>query len=203
MKINLTLFLIISLFTINCFSQVEITIQNLQYTNNGEPTENASSCGTIDLKSSTSTSIDFGINLSKPNSQAVGTSTISIYTKKSSSASRVRQGSEITVQETSWTQSSGSNDTFSASSGTFTINASNFNESGGTLFVVFKTSSNVEYTSCEYSIKKDPVPSFTLTPSSVSLACPDRNARVFTVTPANIPSGATVTYSWSHSVVRD
>jgi hypothetical protein len=64
---NFLKFLIAFLFTLNCFSQVDVQIQALQYTNNGEPTTNSSNCGNIDLQSSTSTSINFGINLSKPN----------------------------------------------------------------------------------------------------------------------------------------
>ncbi|WP_338357193.1 hypothetical protein [Yeosuana marina] len=91
MKTNTFSIILITLFTINCFSQVQISIQSLQYTNNGQPTENASSCGTIDLKSSTSTSIDFGINLSKPNGQVVGSSNLYVYTKKSSSDPRIQE----------------------------------------------------------------------------------------------------------------
>ncbi len=42
-----------------------------------------------------------------------------------------------------------------------------------------------------------PPPSFTFSPTSISLACGDTAARTFTVTPANIPSGAVVSYNWS------
>ena len=42
-----------------------------------------------------------------------------------------------------------------------------------------------------------PPPSFTFTPTSLSLACGDTAARTFTVTPSNIPAGAVVTYNWS------
>ncbi len=44
-----------------------------------------------------------------------------------------------------------------------------------------------------------PPPSFTLSPTTQSLACGDTSAKTFTVTPANIPSGANVTYTWSYN----
>ncbi|WP_396167936.1 hypothetical protein [Flavobacterium sp.] len=64
-------------------AQATITIQSLQYTNNGQSTVAAASCGTIDLQSSTSTSINFGIKLSKPFNQIFGLSDLFVYTKKS------------------------------------------------------------------------------------------------------------------------
>jgi len=48
-------------------------------------------------------------------------------------------------------------------------------------------------------IELPPPPSFSLSPSTLSLECGDTSQQTFTVTPANIPSGATVTYSWNHS----
>jgi hypothetical protein len=65
MKVTLKIFLIMFsiLWSSNLFSQVTVSIQSLQYTNNGQPTVNAPNCGNIDLGSSTSTSINFGINL--------------------------------------------------------------------------------------------------------------------------------------------
>jgi len=44
-----------------------------------------------------------------------------------------------------------------------------------------------------------PPPSFTLAPTTVALPCGNTSSRVFTVTPANVPSGAVVTYQWSHN----
>lgn len=81
--------IIIILFGYNSYGQVNVNIQNLQYTNNGQSTITATNCGTIDLASSTSTMINLGINLSKPNGQVVGLSDIYVYTKRSSSDSRV------------------------------------------------------------------------------------------------------------------
>ena len=44
-----------------------------------------------------------------------------------------------------------------------------------------------------------PPPSFTLAPTSTSIACGDASVKTFTVTPANIPSGATVSYVWNYN----
>ena len=44
-----------------------------------------------------------------------------------------------------------------------------------------------------------PPPSFTFSPTSLSLPCGDTSSRTFTVTPANIPNGANVAYQWSYS----
>jgi len=43
------------------------------------------------------------------------------------------------------------------------------------------------------------VPSFSFSPKYLSLSCGDTSSRTFTVTPANIPSGATVTYQWNYT----
>lgn len=51
-------------------------------------------------------------------------------------------------------------------------------------------------TSCEYSLTKNQTPLFTLSPTSISIACGDTTARTFTVNNVNNSSG-TKTYSWS------
>ena len=84
-KITISLFLIVPIFShIKSYSQVTLTIQNLQYAKNGQ-TINASNCGLIDLGTSSSSNINFVVNLSKSNELAVGTGTVKIFTKKSDS----------------------------------------------------------------------------------------------------------------------
>ncbi len=83
--------LILSIFfvvSIKGFCQVNVQIQSLNYTNSGQPTVNAADCGEIDLESSSSTSINLGIALSKPSSLVTGSSKIYVYSKKSASATR-------------------------------------------------------------------------------------------------------------------
>lgn len=104
------------------------------------------------------------------------------------------------IQESFWNHPSSGNDTYSTTPPSFSINSSDFNVSGGTLFVVFKSSSGVEYqTTCSYTITKTTTPSFSLTPVSQNIACGDTSSKTFTITPSNIPAGSTVTYSWNYS----
>lgn len=197
-KIKFIQFVAILFFSFSTYAQVTVSVQNLQYTNNGQSTISPVNCGNIDLASSTSTSINLGINLSKSNGQVVGLSDLRVYTQKSSSDYRVER-SWAQIQELSWNHPSSGNDTYSTTA-SFSINSSDFNISGGTLFVVFKSSGGGEYqTTCSFTITKTPIPTFTLSPTSLNLSCGDTSAKSFTVTPANIPSGATVTYQWNYN----
>lgn len=197
MKNLIKIIILLFIGTTSYSQQLTVKIQSLQYTNNGQPTIGASDCGNIDLSSSTSTSINFGINLSKPNNQVVGLSDLYVYTQKSSSDYRV-QKSWVQIPESFWSHPLSGDDTYSTTS-SFSINSSDFNVSGGTLFVVFKSNSGVEYISCSYSIIKAQLPTFTLSPTNTSIACGDTSVRNFTVTPTNIPSGSSITYQWSYN----
>lgn len=178
---------------INSYSQVQVEIQLLQYTNNGQSTVTVSDCGTIALGTSTSTSINFGIKLTKPVNQAVGDGNVKVFTKKSSSDFELVAQGPIAIFANQW----GGNPSIANTSATFTINAANFNVSGGTLYAVYTNSSNAFWSSCPYAITKTPLPTFTLSPSTVSVGCNDLNPRTFSVTAANIPAGANVVYQWS------
>jgi hypothetical protein len=196
-KIQFIQFIAIIIFSYGTYAQVEVTVQTLQYTNNGQVTISPANCGIIDLATSSSTYISFGINLRKPFNQVVGLSDLYVYTQRSSSDSRVSR-SYAQVQESFWNQPSNADGTYSTTAG-FSINSSSFNVSGGTLFVVFKSSGGVEYESCSFQIIKTPTPTFTLAPTSLSLGCNNTDPRNFSVTAVNIPSGANVTYQWSAS----
>lgn len=66
--------------------------------------------------------------------------------------------------------------------------------------MVFKSSGNIEYTStCIFTISKALIPSFTLSPTSLILACGDTAARTFTVSAANIPNGVIPSYGWGYT----
>lgn len=139
--------------------------------------------------------MQFGVNLEKPTNMSVGNGFIKIYTKKSSSDNEIQQGTSETVLSISW----GGNETTESYFTSFSVplDASDYNTNGGKFFARYISSSDTEYNSCQYSIEKDEVPTFTLSPSSVTLSCGSTSSRTFTVTPANIPSGANVTYAWS------
>lgn len=70
---------------------------------------------------------------------------------------------------------------------------------GSSIFIEFTTDSGVKTKSCEYPLKKTLPPSFSFSPTTLSLVCGDMGSQTFTVTPANIPSGANVAYQWSYS----
>jgi hypothetical protein len=193
-KILIFAFLII---TLNIFSQqgVTVSVSNLQYTNNSQPSINSPNCGNIDLGTSTSTAISIGINLTRPNGLVTGLSNVYFYTKKSSSDFKNERAIRQIVEQT-WTTGTPNTNISSAS---FTINSSEFNDTGGTLYVVFKSSSGLEYNSCNYTITKTPVPTFTLSPPSLALSCGDVSQKTFSVSAQNIPAGVSPTYNWSYS----
>ena len=193
LKTSILLFLFLS--TKILIAQVEVEIQSLEYTNNGEPTVGASNCGMIDLKSSTNTTINFGINLSKPNGQVVGFSTIYVYTKKSSFENRLLEWQSAPIPESFWNQPSSGDDTYSTTA-SFSISSNDFDITGGILFAVFKTSGNIEYPSCSYDIEKDPIPTFELETDSYSIYCGSTEAYSFTVNNVYNSPG-TLTYNWN------
>ncbi|WP_309614210.1 hypothetical protein [Flavobacterium sp.] len=175
------------MYTITTYSQVNVAVSGMTYIS-GTPISN---CGNIDFGTNPTVRVQFGITLTKPTNQVVGVSNLYVYSI-GSSGSRIERKNEI-VQPTSF-------DTYYTSSGDITMSESDFNTSGGTLFAIFKSSSNIEYqTTCSYTITKTLSPTFSLLPTSLSLACGDTSAKTFTVTPANIPNGATLTYNWSYS----
>jgi hypothetical protein len=49
MKIKFFTIVAILFFSFSTYSQVTVSVQNLQYTNNGQPTVNVTNCGNIDL----------------------------------------------------------------------------------------------------------------------------------------------------------
>ncbi len=176
-----------------------MTASNVEYTNNGQSTQYIL-CGNFNLASSTSTSINMRINIGTYQSVINDSeSKLYIYTKKSFSAIETERYSK-TIPSTNWIRGSGSTATVRTyeTPVSFSINAADYNATGATLYVVFVSPSGTRYTSsCTFTITKNPPPTFTLAPMTVSLACDDTAARTFTVTAANIPLGATVTYNWS------
>jgi hypothetical protein len=186
--------ILLILFGYNSYSQVTVKIQSLQYQNSVTPSTTVADCGNIDFGTSTSTTINFGINLSKSSTLTVGISNIKVFTKRTSSDFQSEKQNTI-VQVNSWT---GGNPSTFSTTGSITLYSSDFNTSGGILYVSFFDASSNETKSCSFTITKTELPSFSFSPASLLLACGDTSARTFSVTPANIPSGATVTYQWSY-----
>lgn len=183
----LVLFTLLNIYGI--FAQVvtqitDVTLNSQTIINN---------CGTIDFGTKSSNNLNFNFKLTKPAAQAIGMSTLRILLKNNSSSVGSERGNVI-VQSGSW-----ANNTEYISTIQCSISESEIQTTGSSILLEFTTDSGVKSTSCEYSLKKTPLPSFTLNPTSLSLACSDVSAKTFSVTAANIPSGAVVTYSWSKS----
>ncbi|MGL2993089.1 T9SS type A sorting domain-containing protein [Flavobacterium sp. TSSA_36] len=118
-----------------------------------------------------------------------------LYVKfKYSSSTNATNLSQQNIQSTNW--SGGIVQSTIACS----LNSSEIQVTGSSIYLEFVSTSGVITTvTCTSPLTKTPPPSFSFTPTSLSLPCGDTNPRIFTVTPANIPSGATVTYQWSYS----
>jgi hypothetical protein len=86
-----------------------------------------------------------------------------------------------------------------------TLYASNYSNSGGNYLVGYVnqiTSGGgtppIQWDSNHVPIRITPPPSFSIYPSTLSLVCGDTTLKTFTVTSSNIPTGATLSYSWSY-----
>lgn len=197
-KIYFIKYLAVLLFSLSLAAQVSVTPIAVEYSNNGQSTSYITGCGNIDLASSTSTIINMTINIDTYQSVINNSqSDLYIYTKKSFSAVRTQSYSK-NIPSTNWIPGYAANTLTYSIPVSFSINAADFDATGGTLFMVFVSPSGTEYTSsCTFTITKTPPPSFTLAPTSLGLVCGETTPRTFSVTPVNIPSGSSVTYNWN------
>ena len=179
-------------FSTLAYAQVEVKIDNMSYLSG--PT--IADCGTIDLEDENQVTVQFVVDLEKPTAMVVGIGNLKVFTKKTSQSTEVEQYNQI-VQDISWGTSSATEESFSASI-SITLYADNFNTSGGILFARYISSSQVPYdSSCDYSIEKDEVPGFSISPTSESVVCGNTSSKAFSVIPENIPAGSNVVYQWN------
>jgi hypothetical protein len=172
----------------NTYSQVTVKVLDMTYSTNG-PTVGVANCGNIDFGKNLSTDIYIAISLEKPKNHAVGTGNLYVFTQNSSTSNRIQRSSQIISDN--WINSEPSVRTAIAS---FTMSASDFNESGGRLSIVF-IHNNIEYKSCEYTITKPRVPVFDVSPGYVNISC--QNQSPFTFSVKNVyNSPGTLTYKW-------
>ncbi|MBF2708718.1 T9SS type A sorting domain-containing protein [Flavobacterium soyangense] len=187
------LFVIIALTSYCSYSQVVTAISQVFV--NSQTT--VSNCSLIDFATTSNNSITVYYKLTKPLSQAVS-GNITLQLKYSSSSNGTQKAS-IPVQAISWVDNTQTNTSTFESTISCNISESEIQVTGSSIYAEFATSSNIKTSSCEYSLKKTPLPSFSFSPTSLNLSCGDISARTFTVTPANIPNGANVTYQWNYS----
>lgn len=165
---------------------VEVKIDGMTYLNG----QSISNCGNIDFGTNSTVSIQFAITLTKPHNLVVGDGKLFVYTQGLSGAI-VERSMEI-IQSVSF-------DTFYQGSFNVSLNASEFNTTGGYLYAEFKNSSGLAYSStCDYTLTKTNVPTFSLSPNTIPVYCDNFDSKNFTVTSSNVPNGATVTYQWSY-----
>lgn len=121
----------------------------------------------------------------------VGNGEVKIFTKKSSSDPEI-QRQLITILSGSWTNG---NPATRSTTGNITLNSSDFNTTGGTLYITYTSASGLKYKSCDYSIGKPQPPVFTISPSAVSIPCSSATPITFTVNNVYNSPG-TLRYLW-------
>lgn len=180
-----TLFFLL-IFSINTYGQVTVTMLNMQNVLTGSQIAN---CGTIDFNTNTQVRLQFTVNLTKQQNMVVGAGMIKTYYKKSSTENKIEVGAPFNVPSNFGT--------FFGASLDITLQAYNFNVTGGTFFVEYTStiSSEIYDSTCSYSVTKQETPTFTISPGSLNLNCGDTSDRTFTVTNVYNSAG-TKSYKW-------
>jgi hypothetical protein len=177
-----------------CSSQMkgQITPYLEQITVNGS---SISDCSTIAFGTNSSINLSLKMRVTKSATNDVGNfATFKLYIKKNGSSSPKFINGILINNSAFWNNGSLWEGVFSQ-----TLQASDIDVSGSIFYGVYEVSTVIHPNTCNYSLTKTPPPSFSLSPTTLSLPCGDTSSRTFTITPANIPSGANVTYQWSYS----
>ena len=177
-----------------CSSQMkgQITPYLEQITVNGS---SISDCSTIAFGTNSSVNLSLKMRVTKLATNDVGNfATFKLYILKNGSSSPQFINGILINNSAFWNNGTLWEGVFSQ-----TLQASDIDVSGSIFYGVYEVSTDIHPNTCNYALTKTPPPSFSFTPTSLSLPCGDTSSRTFTVTPANIPSGATVTYQWSYN----
>lgn len=176
-----------------CSSQMkgQITPYLEQITVNGSSISN---CSTIAFGTNSSVNLSLKMRITKSATNDVGNfATFKLYILKNGSSSPQFINGILINNSAFWNNGTLWEGVFSQ-----TLQASDIDVTGSIFYGVYEVSTDIHPNTCNYSLTKTPPPSFSLSPSTISLLCGDTNQRTFTVTPENIPAGANVSYSWSH-----
>lgn len=187
---NIKKIIVVFIFIINSFAHsqnVEVTITNVKVNNVSIPTGSE-----INFNNNSTVQLNFRVELEKLASFSIGNCKLRIRTYRSS-------GSYIEHFQGNVSPSNFVESTFGDYQ--YTLYASDYDAGIGnylTAVLVQDNSPGTAWTSNpNITISKEP--KFTLSPTTLALSCDDTNVKNFTVTPSNIPAGATVTYQWSFS----
>ncbi len=175
-------------FALNVTAQV--TVRSTQISiNNGNPVYG---CTLLDFGSIQSNTLRISYKLTKPTNQVVGTGSLKVIFKYTPADVGYMIGTAKTISTGDWISNTQAIGEISV-----TIQANLIQTTGSSIVLEYTSSSNVaNREDCEYSLKKDLVPTFALSPTSISIGCGDTNPRTFSVTASNIPANANVYYNW-------
>jgi hypothetical protein len=181
---------IIALFFTSLFyAQAPVAnMQNVKVNGNS-----ISDCGTIEFGPASSVTIVFDLKVEKSATYDVGQSATFKLCRKYDNSSTEVEIDGLIVNNSAFAQGG------TKWQGTFTkvLQASDFPSVGGKVYGRYTYSGGFQNT-CFYFITK-PSPSFSLSPTTTSIACGETGNRTFTVTPSNMPVGANITYNWLYS----
>ncbi len=181
--ISLTILLIL-IVKIGYSQQVAIEINSMY-----DGTSYIDDCGTIDFGSNTTLNINFWVKLEKPSNYSVGDGELKIY-KVPYSGAFPDLDSSISYTSSAW------NGNFIDAYYNIELSASFFETSGGRLYAEFHETGVDPIASCSYSIIKDELPSFTISPSSTTVDCGSTALKTFTINDQNVPTSSTLSYNW-------
>ena len=184
--------IMVFIYSINSISQVSININNMQYNTGG----NIANCGTIDLGTNSTVHLNCTINLQKSYSNALGDCTVKVFSKKNTNSNEIEIAFFNMPMSSWWDDQSNSISTYQQSV-PLTLSATDYETSGGILYAkIIRNSDALSYsTPCNYGIIKTQLPTFNLTPTSLSIPCGSTTAQNFTVNNVYNSPG-TISYLW-------
>jgi Secretion system C-terminal sorting domain len=188
--------IIILLLTFNAliaFSQnqnsITTTINSLTIKNQGT----LYNCSNIDIGQNTSVELAFIATIKREQSRAVGIGIIRMSVKYNSTSAPVEIFTN-TVPASSW-----DNGVLSVNVAGYYINLGEniVDFTGSTLYIVYEDQNGNKYPSCNFTITKTKIPTFILTPATVSVPCGyPSNPVIFTVNNVYNSPG-TLLYEWN------
>ena len=150
------------------------------------------SCNTIDFSGNTNNSLDFFYRLQKSSAGYCPDGNLKIMLKYSSSTYGSQRGSTIFFTSTSWDSNNRAEGYISCN-----ISASEVQVSGSSIYLEYTDCSGNLTQSCEYPIIKTPPPTFTLSPTTLSIPC--GSVAPVTFSYSNVYNTPGVTYNYSYS----
>ncbi|OAZ03667.1 hypothetical protein FLB_19450 [Flavobacterium succinicans] len=181
--------LIISFYSIQMKGQIKVFLEEVKV--NGVSINN---CSAINFGASNTVSLAFKLRITKSNTNIVQpTSKLSLYILRNGSSTPkfidglIVGNSAFGLTGENWSGNFGA-----------TLQASDIDATGSIFYGVYEIETNNTRETCTYPLTKT-TPTFTLSPTSTSVACGDTSPRSFSVNATNIPPGASLSYVWSYS----